>query len=392
MKWVYFILFFITITLFAKAQYNLVPNPSFEIYSSCPNGSGQLSRAIPWTGPNNDDADLYNICSSQTNINNQIPINGIGYAGFYAYNGVNNNYRENIHIQLLGSLLLNKCYFVKFHVSLATPLKYAVNNIGLCFTNYHISNNGFGEVLNLPQNIIKFGNPVISDTLNWVEISGIYNSNGNESYITVGNFKKDSLTDTLVINNNWYFGSYYFLDDVSVTPIDSIPGGMNANAGSDKSIAIGDSVFIGQEISNLNCNWYVLGGSQIANNTSGIYVKPNSPTTYVVEQNLCGSISYDTVNVLVSPTGLKHYNELQQNVKLFPNPNNGNFTLQVDDKLWQHVTVNVIDVIGNEIYNSTLFVKEGLVKFNLDVKAGTYFVIIFNAHTNEKIIKKLIIQ
>jgi len=34
----------------AKTQ-NLVPNPSFEFYTSCPTGSDQVYKAFPWYDP-----------------------------------------------------------------------------------------------------------------------------------------------------------------------------------------------------------------------------------------------------------------------------------------------------------------------------------------------------
>jgi len=41
---------------------------------------------------------------------------------------------------------------------------------------------------------MKFGNPVITDTLNWIKISGIYAANGGEDHIIIGNFYDDART------------------------------------------------------------------------------------------------------------------------------------------------------------------------------------------------------
>src|SRR5690242_11927178 len=49
------------LSLQLKAQ-NLVPNSSFEIYSSCPTNEGQVDRAIPWFNPTGNNPDYCNAC------------------------------------------------------------------------------------------------------------------------------------------------------------------------------------------------------------------------------------------------------------------------------------------------------------------------------------------
>jgi hypothetical protein len=393
---IYLLLFVVT-----KAQYNLAPNPSFEIYTSCPNNAGQLSFATSWFSPTNADTDYFNSCATniyygvpnQGTYNYQLAHSGSAYVGIYLYNGINNDYREYCSVQLLNSLIAGKCYWVNFYVNKSSRFygKYAVNNIGCAFTTTNISSTGTGFVLNIAPSIQKFGNPIISDTINWISVSGVYTANGGENYLTIGNFFNDTNTDTLNTGSGNYPGSGYLIDDFSVIPIDSIIGGMPANAGADKSTTIGDSTFIGQEISNLNCNWYQLpSNTQIATNTSGIYVKPLSPTTYVVEQNLCGTITYDTVKVFASPTTLKDYEALQNSVTIYPNPSDGHISI-ISKKL-SDIVITVTDITGKVLYNEQTKVIASFANFNVNVKAGSYFVTIVNTHTNEKIIKKLMIQ
>src|SRR5271157_5345469 len=67
---------------------NLVPNPSFEQYDTCPNSSGQINYAKYWFqgGPGNPD--YFNICSSTLPYpGNQfsVPQNAWGYQ--FAYEG-----------------------------------------------------------------------------------------------------------------------------------------------------------------------------------------------------------------------------------------------------------------------------------------------------------------
>lgn len=215
---------------------------------------------------------------------------------------------------------------------------------------------------------------------------------GGENYITIGNFNNDISTDTLTNNSSGQNeGSYYLIDDVSVISIDNIPGSMPAFAGNDATISqLTDSVFIGQEISNLDCNWSILGGVQIATNTSGLYVQPTSTTTYVVEQTLCGTITYDTVTVLVT-VGIE---ELDHNsiFEIYPNPTTGKVFISAQGIEDGNLKVIVIDITGKEVFNSIVSMQNGITDFDLKVESGTYIISIINTITNEKVIRKIAIQ
>ena len=47
--------------------------------------------------------------------------------------------------------------------------------------------------------------------------------------------------------------------------------------------------------------WYDAGGNVIDTGVPGLWVKPKVNTFYVIEQNVCGQYSRDTVNVMVAP-------------------------------------------------------------------------------------------
>ena len=376
------------------AQTNLVLNPSFESYSACPTGSSQIDYASPWKGTNNS-TDYYNACAPscvvsvpcQTTASYQYAHTGVAIAGMWFLNNYGLDKREYIQGTLFDTLMPH-CYKVSFFVNNHNSIKYAINNFGLYFSTDTFTTS-WSPAPYIPQ-VVNFNNKIINDTLNWIEISGIYVANGGEKYITIGNFKDDANTDTLDTGNGTYPGAYYYIDDVSVIPIDSIPGGMPADAGPDTNVVLGDSVFVGQEISNLNCNWYDSNGTLMATNISGIYVQPTTSTYYVVEQNLCGTITYDTVNVAVLPTGI---HEINRNLKviLYPNPSTGMIYVNLDDDSSDHVKVSVQDVRGKVIYASDeLEVINGLSNFKLDAENGVYFVTLSNS--KYQVTRKLLIQ
>ncbi len=382
------LILFLFFGFFTKAQYNLVPNPGFENYSNCPTGTAQMNKATPWINPTSaGNSDYYNRCDPfLNNIINlyQIPHSGNAYAAFYTYDSSFLNAREYIQTPLLSNMQNGSCYLVSYFVSRREKFRYATNNISAYFSNTAISLTGSTYLMSYPAQLNGFNKKIIEDTLNWVNIIGIYVANGSEMYLTLGNFENDINTNKKIINSNAIgTGAYYLIDDISVVPIDSIIGGMSAKAGVDKSIAIGDSAFIGQEISNLNCNWYQLPGNvQIATNTSGIYVKPTAPATYVVEQNLCGTVTYDTVFVMVSPTGIVSSNIVENNLKIYPNPTNSILNIIDSKKQLQNSTIEIKNYLGQVVLSSPFTSQINL--SNLSV--GMYFLTIQDK-SNSKTIK-----
>jgi hypothetical protein len=233
------ILFFIICFISAKAQTNLVPNPSFEIHDTCPNGPSQLSYAIPWESPTTGTPDYLNNCDTTNTVS--VPKNfwgfqyaksGVAYAGFFACftypdSTSSYNYREYIEVKLDSPLIANKKYYVNFYVSLADSMNYATDNIGLYFSQTYISRSDFHAFGFTPQIANTLGN-ILTDKVNWMKISGQYIAIGGEQYVTIGNFKNDINTDTVHVSggsanlgqSDWY-GGYYYIDNICIT-LDSL--------------------------------------------------------------------------------------------------------------------------------------------------------------------------
>ena len=297
-------------------QYNLIPNPSFENYSNCP--PGKVNLAYPWqltTNSSSMQPEYNNVCSTNpccgvpNNISGygyQLPRSGNAYIGLYFMYVMGSNLRSYIQVKLKDSLKAGKCFYAEFYVNLENVANFSINNIAMLFTENSVSQGVTGGVIAANPQIVNYGNPISPiDTVNWYKISGIIQGTGKEQYITIGNFKTDAQTDTL--NTNFpvafKYGGYY-IDDVSVIPIDSML--FKADAGPDVNVTTGDSVFVGTLLGGtLTTTWYNSSGQVIANNVPGIYVQPTQNTFYILEQNVCGSISRDTVTVTVQPFPLK---------------------------------------------------------------------------------------
>ena len=314
-------LFFISLLSFcsAKAQYNLVPNPSFEVYVNCPSGNKQPPPP-PWIYPTNVTPSYANSCTNSSICG--VPYNGFGggqnyqYAksgnayitiGFYSKNFANNQGRTYIQTKLNDSLQAGKYYIAGYYINLANTVKYATNNAGVLFTNNSIYvdtiSTPFG-VLNASPQIINYGNPVIKDTQNWVKISGVFKADGGEKYITIGNFKNDIQTK-IDSTSKGLNANVSLIDDVFVIPLDSMP--LKADAGRDSTIHIGDSVFIGSLTNGIDSlKWQILNTSITIDSTRpGFWVHPLANTCYVLTQTVNGFTSSDTVCITVQPLPLK---------------------------------------------------------------------------------------
>ena len=207
------------------AQCNLVPNPSFEIIINCLSGLTGLQQgyAPPWDSPTNGSPDLFNSCIQDMRYN--VPFNLFGFQQSHSGDGYSmisslfpafNGQREYIQVELDSTLSTNTTYCISFFVNLSDTTGLGTNNIGMYFSSTHTYLSGFQYLNFIPQ--INYTS-VISDTINWTEVSGTYIAQGGERYIIIGNFYPDNLTDTVSIQTSRPPGLHladYYIDDVDV--------------------------------------------------------------------------------------------------------------------------------------------------------------------------------
>lgn len=223
-----FLPFFISaISLWGGAQ-NLVPNGSFEQYSSCPNSTGQLSYVENWVSVGAS-TDFYHACSPQGNMS--VPSNIYGYQNTYEGNGYvgmiayavgdyqnESTYREPAGTSLVEPLTIGQNYYLSFKVALTInnfESGGACNKIGarLSTVPYSISNpvpvDNFAHV---------YTNSVITDTVNWTTIYGSFIADSLYTFISIGNFFDSLNLSYIDFNGLWYTESaYYYIDDIRLS-------------------------------------------------------------------------------------------------------------------------------------------------------------------------------
>ena len=210
---IYLFLFFASVNAFGQG--NLVPNPSFEQYSSCPAAFGEVYKATGWNSFNTPD--YFNTCATSTDVG--VPLNYMGYqyaatgnayGGFFTYYS-SFDYHEFLYTQLQSPLIKNQKYFISFKVSPADS--------GFCI---YSNKTGVKFFTNTPGSIVLnntahfYTNTIITDTAGWTKVSGSFVADSVYKYAVFGNFFNDANTD--IIDHNCGFPlSYYYIDDICIS-------------------------------------------------------------------------------------------------------------------------------------------------------------------------------
>jgi len=213
------------ISFFGFTQQNLVPNPSFESYDACPNFLSEFT-VKDWFAIGGT-TDYYNSCG-QTEVS--VPTNVLGYQsaksgnayvgfgiGFYG----NINIREYVQIKLSSKLDAFQAYHFSCFVSRADSTNICISEIGIAFSNTAIGGAFASPILFNPQLTSPVGD-FVCETNSWVQIEGDILAGGDEEYLTIGYFKDDANSDTMIVSSISNGSgneecAYYYLDDVSLT-------------------------------------------------------------------------------------------------------------------------------------------------------------------------------
>ena len=214
------------------AAQNLVPNPSFENYISCPTGNGNIYQCTNWKNFGNS-PDCFNACAPVPDIANvphaftgyQYAHTGVGMAGIVTWLNPTTgpdgpNYREFIGTHLLSQLIIGQKYYFSFYTNYSGYLKswkeVSANKIGLRFCTVPSDSLHTCSINNLAH---LFTDSILKDTVNWIRLSGSFIADSAYNYVALGNFFDDAHTDTLSFGGAPFGGecSYYYIDDVCVS-------------------------------------------------------------------------------------------------------------------------------------------------------------------------------
>lgn len=218
-------------------QINLVPNPSFEELTDCPQNimTNNFYLAYPWF-PAINYPYILNACAGSMVGGWGVPMNGTncyqyartgdGYAFLSNYYTIRSS-TDFAEVKLVEKLKERKRYFISFYVNAAN-----CSNPDICYSDgmaLAFSDTVYTKVVHPADETIPPFTPVISnpsgnilkDTLGWMEISGCYVAKGDEQYLIIGNFKTSAETHSEGCVG--VAGSKYYFDDVGVYQFDILP-------------------------------------------------------------------------------------------------------------------------------------------------------------------------
>jgi gliding motility-associated-like protein len=382
--------FYFIINLNSLFSQNLVPNSSFEIYDTCPY-IDIIENAPPWYTPTNTSSNLFNSCAQPNppgygvpyNWGYQYPRTGFGYSGIAVFSDYQKEC-DYISVKLDSTLVAGKTYCIGFYVSFAmrdsTPTyygsMYAIDRMGayLSDTTIHLDTNYIIPVVPQIENPTGY---FLSDTLNWMIVSGTYVAYGGEQYITIGNFYAFDSTNYIQLSYSWSHISFYYIDDVFLyecnTPV------YPAEAGNNITICKGDSVQIGTTPNaQYLYSWQTAAGlsdTAIANP----WANPTVTTTYYLLQK---DFKFDETIDSVTVTVINCDDTTKENSFTIPNaftPNNDgvNDYFNVHGQNIKTINGKIFNRWGEELFDWNDLNSGWNGKYKgTDVSDGVYFYII----------------
>lgn len=221
------LILFICLPVHLLFSQNLIVDSSFEAYKKEYVKFSNPKQLTNWFMPTKGTTDLYSkYCRMHKfHVPNhkggyQKPRTGESYIGFVTYSR-GNNYREYISTEISEPLIANKMYCLEMYVSLKESKKYASNGIGAALTKDKIKQSNT-YIFEQEPTIESVGNRIVSNHKEWVRIKSWFIAKGDESYLTLGNFKNDEDTEVIIHDDspqNTGINAYYYIDDVALYEI-----------------------------------------------------------------------------------------------------------------------------------------------------------------------------
>jgi len=211
---------------------NLILNPGFENYKSCPENITNFGTLLEDVSlPTSSSGDYFNACGSNdfgvpSNFKGSQKANeGLGYVGLYFY--ALNDYREYIQLNTSKTLREKHPYKITLQLSLAEASSLALKNISIVLVNKKVKfPNGSaltGSRMDLQEGVafheVKLKpNKSLASTDDWVTLTAEFEAKGFENHIIVGNFNNNINTELLeqegsILSSDF---SYYYVDNLAL--------------------------------------------------------------------------------------------------------------------------------------------------------------------------------
>jgi outer membrane protein OmpA-like peptidoglycan-associated protein len=212
---------------------NMVPNGSFEDVNGKLKRLGSIEMATGWKSSTGESADLFSeevpgtpISAPRNQYGDQSALTGVNYAGVRWWSFAGKEPRTYLQAKFKKPLKKGQKYCVKYYVSLADLSKYATNELGAYMAKLMVPKKEAVNLTYTPQ-VPNLRTKIHDDMYTWQGVCGVYDAAGEEQFLLIGNFAANEKTDNVKIkrpkgeSRPQMMEAYYFIDDVSVTPIKS---------------------------------------------------------------------------------------------------------------------------------------------------------------------------
>jgi len=220
----YFVLVFLNNVCWGQ---NLVPNPNFSDFRTCPSMAGELDSCRFWYNPTRGTPDYFHACHDTilgTTHSYGVPTNKYGYQesnsksyiGIDVYSYGNGNKREYAATNI-PSLEAGATYKVSMSISLADICYYATAAPSVFFfLNTSIQTTSDTVLPFFPQ--VTFGSDFITNALDWTTVTDTFIADSAYTHLVIGNFRNNIATPHTTVPSTMYY-TYYYIDSVSVEKI-----------------------------------------------------------------------------------------------------------------------------------------------------------------------------
>lgn len=206
-----FVLFMISIVVFGQTDVeiikNIVPNGSFENFRK---KSGNIKNAIPWQQIAS--VDYYQEPISNDTAKQRGARTGTCYAGLR----FQKKYKEFLQVKLAEPLHRGTIYEYEMYVRLAFWSNASLKSLGALFTKMGYKSQGDVVRASLIDTVSKKSSFI--NGYQWFKVSGKYQADGGEKYLTIGNFSPNVKKDMVRMNvfKLGFKEAYYFIDDIKL--------------------------------------------------------------------------------------------------------------------------------------------------------------------------------
>lgn len=186
---------------------NIVPNGSFENFRK---KSGNIKNAIPWQQIAS--VDYYQEPISNDTAKQRGARTGTCYAGLR----FQKKYKEFLQVKLAEPLHRGTIYEYEMYVRLAFWSNASLKSIGALFTKMGYKSQGDVVRAALIDTVSKKSSFI--NGYQWFKVSGKYQADGGEKYLTIGNFSPNVKKDMVRMNvfKLGFKEAYYFIDDIKL--------------------------------------------------------------------------------------------------------------------------------------------------------------------------------